>query len=182
MENNTNFNSSEYSAFCEEILQQYPDTCAIKSQQLILESNGIHVSEAELREEAFQNGWYIPGEGSTKEEVGNLAYNHGMEVHKYQEATVRDIANELAQGHQVIVGVDSGELWNPGPDETFEDLINGKQADHALLVSGIVVDPLTAEQCVLLTDPGTGDLCMDYHAEQFEDAWDDSDNFMVSIM
>lgn len=182
MENNTNFNNDRYKAFCNDVLQQYPDTCAIKAQQLILESNGIHIDETELRNEAFHNGWYIPGQGTPQEDVGNLAFNHGMEVHKYQEATICDIANKLAQGHQIIVGVDSGELWTAGPDETFEDIIIGKQADHVLIVSGFAIDPLTSEQAILLTDPGTGDLCINYPISQFEDAWDDSNNFMVSIM
>ena len=105
-----------------------------------------------------------------------------MEVHRYQNASVEDIAHELSQGHQVIVGVDSGELWNAGPDETFEDIFYGEQADHALLVSGFVVDPMTAETNMLLTDTGTGEMYADYPVSQFEDAWNDSGNFMVSII
>lgn len=182
MGNNADFNGGGYNAFCNEVLQQYPDTCAIKAQQLILESIGIHIDETELRNEAIQNNWYVPGLGTPQENVGNLAFNHGMEVHKYQEASIGDVANKLAQGYHIIVGVDSGELWTSGPDETFEDIIIGKQADHALIVSGFAIDPLTSEQVVLLTDPGTGDLCINYPISQFEDAWDDSNNFMVSIM
>lgn len=176
------FGTGCYNIFSEDVLQNYPDTCAIKSQQLILESNGIDVSETELRDEAIRNGWYAPGMGTPMENVGDLLESHGMEVHRYVNASVSDIASELSQGHQVIVGVDSGELWNAGPDETFEDIIYGEQADHALLVSGIVVDPFTAEESILLTDPGTGDVCMEYPVDQFEDAWDDSGDFMVSVM
>lgn len=182
MADNSLFGNGNYNVFSEDVLQSYPDTCAIKSQQLILESNGIDVSESELRDEAIGNGWYNPGYGTPMENVGDLLENHGMEVHRYVNATVSDIADELSKGHQVIVGVDSGELWNSGPDETFEDIIYGEQADHALLVSGIVVDPFTSEESVLLTDPGTGDVCMEYPADQFEDAWDDSGDFMVSVM
>lgn len=167
--------------FSQDVLQGYPDTCAIKCQQLILESNGMEVSETELRNEAAANGWYSPGYGTPMENVGSLLESHGMEVNRCTGASISDIAGELSQGRQVIVGVDSGELWNAGHDEAFEDLIYGGQADHALLVSGITVDPFTAEESILLTDPGTGDVCMEYPAEQFEDAWDDSGNFMVSI-
>lgn len=174
--------TGNYNVFYEDVQQQYADTCAIKSQQLILESNGFDISESELRDEAILNSWYSPGYGTPMEEVGNLLESHGMEVHRYRNASVADIAHELSQGHQVIVGVDSGELWNAGPDETFEDIIYGEQADHALLVSGIVVNPFTAEESVLLTDPGTGDVCMEYPIDQFEDAWEDSGEFMVSTM
>lgn len=159
--------------------QLYDDTCAIKSQQLILQSHGVDKSEHELREEAIQNGWYSPGDGTPMEDVGNLLEYHGMEVHRYKNATLSDLIDELSQGHQIIVGVDSGELWNAGISERFEDIIMGGQADHALLVSGFVVDPMTAESSMLLTDPGTGETYADYSVSQFENAWNDSDNFMV---
>lgn len=165
----------------DEIQQQYPDTCAIKSQQIILESHDINVSEDELVQESMDKGWYEPGSGTAPEDVGNLLEEHGVGVNRIEHATIDDIASELAQGHQVIVGVDSGELWNPGAYETFEDFINGAGADHALIVSGINVNPLTGEREVVLTDPGTGEVAHTYTAEQFEDAWDDSDNFMMTI-
>ena len=171
-----NLGTGRYNIYCEDVQQQYEDTCAIKSQQLILESNGIDISEQELRNEAIKYGWYAPGYGTPMEDVGNLLENHGMEVHRYMDASISDIA----KGHQVIIGVDSGELWNAGIGETFEDLILGEQADHALIVSGIIVDPFTAEQNILLTDPGTGDVCMEYPIGQFEDAWNDSNNFFIA--
>lgn len=176
------FGIGGYDTFSEDVLQGYPDTCAIKSQQLILESHGIDVSEKELRDEAMRNEWYAPGLGTPAEHVGNLLESHGMETCRRTNASIQDIADELSQGHQVIVGVDSGELRDAGPDETFEDIIRGERADHALLVSGIVVDPFTAEESVLLTDPGTGDACAEYPADQFEDAWEDSGDFMVSVI
>lgn len=182
MNDELSFGRGNINIFSEDVLQEYSDTCAIKAQQLILESNGIDISEHELRDEAMQNGWYAPGYGTPMEDTGNLLDAHGLEVHRQQNATMADIANELSEGHQVIVGVDSGELWNAGPDETFEDFIHGEKADHALIVSGFVLDPLTAEKNVLLTDPGTGDVCMEYPVEQFEDAWNDSGDFMVSVI
>lgn len=45
----------------EDVLQIYPDTCAIKSQQLILEYFGIHFTEDQLRNEAMMYGWYNGG-------------------------------------------------------------------------------------------------------------------------
>ena len=48
------------------IYQQHADdTCAIKSQQLILKEYGINVSEEELVQLSMQNGWYT-GDGSGK--------------------------------------------------------------------------------------------------------------------
>lgn len=164
----------------DDILQKYPDTCAIKSQQIILESNDVNITEDELVSESIANGWYTPGQGGTSQaDVGNLLEIHGMTVSRFVNASIDDIVAELAQGHHVIVGVDSGELWNSGTWETFEDFLNSKGADHALIVSGIQLNPLTAEREVILTDPGTGEVAHTYSVDQFMNAWNDSDNFMV---
>ena len=168
--------------FNEDILQTYDDSCAIKCQQLILFSKGMDVTEDQLRTEAYQNGWYNPGCGTPMEAVGNLIEVHGVQVDRRFGGTIDDLRFETSQGHNVIVGVDSGELWNNGIVETFEDIIQGQQADHALIVSGFAINPLTGTEEVLLTDPGTGELFADYPINQFEDAWDDSDNFMVSLI
>lgn len=164
----------------EDIQQKYPDTCTIKSQQIILESHDINISEDELVMESIDKGLYVPGQGGTSMmDVGVLLEDHGMTVNRFINASLDDIALELAKGHHVIVGVDSGELWEPGRWENFEDFLNSSGADHALIVSGIQVNPLTSEREVILTDPGTGEVAQVYTVEQFEDAWDDSSNFMV---
>jgi len=133
-----------------------------------------------LVEESIDKGWYTPGNGTSPSDVGNLLEEHGVNVSRYEHASIDDIAAELAKGHQVIVGVDSGELWTPGTYESLEDFIMGNGADHALIVSGIDVNPLTGEREVTLTDPGTGEVAHIYTADEFEDAWYDSDNFMVT--
>lgn len=181
-ENNMEENSPVFKALTvDDIQQEFPDTCAIKSQQIILESHDINVSEQDLVEESIDKGWYVSGQGGTMpEDVGNLLEEHGMTVNHFDNATIDDIASELAKGHQVIVGVDSGELWQPGHFESLEDFFKLGGADHALIVSGIQVNPLTSEREVLLTDPGTGEVTHTYTMDQFEDAWDDSDNFMIS--
>ena len=181
MMNNFCQSDSGYGFFSPDILQQYPDTCAIKVQQLILNAKGYELSESELRDEAIRYGWYESGYGTPYDSIGNLLEKHGVDVNHVHGASISDIADELSQGRQVIVAVDSGELRNPGPDETFEDIIHGLNADHALLVSGMVVDPFTDDLNVLLTDPGTGEVFMEYSVDQFEDAWEDSGNFMVSV-
>ena len=164
------------------VQQQYPDTCAIKSQELILNSYNIDVNETDLRYEAMLNGWYYPGYGTPMHGVGNLLESHGLNVKHFENANIEQLTNEIVQGHNVIVGVDSGELWNPGIDETFEDIIFGEQPDHALIVSGFLINPFSAIESVLLTDPGTGYVCADYPIDQFAEAWDDSGNFMISVL
>ena len=162
--------------------QALPDDCAIKCQQFILEQfTGDVVGEVDLVQEAMDHGWYALGEGTAPENVGNLLELHGVGVTHYEHANQFHLANELAQGHKVIVGVESDSLWNHNPVlEALRDMlgIHGS-ADHAVVVSGIdTSDP--QHVLVQVSDPGTGQPLASYPMEQFLDAWRGSDFFMVA--
>ena len=158
-----------------DIIQHQSDTCAIKSQQIILHSFGVDIPEEALTIEATGKGYYIPGQGSSPAAVGMLLEDHGVGTHTKYNATVYDLVAELAQGHKVIVGVDADELWRPS---FFNDLF-GEEANHALIVTGIdTTDPNDIR--VLVTDPGTGDVARSYPMAQFLDAWHDSSCMMVA--
>lgn len=162
------------------VLQGYSDTCAIKSQQLILNEFGIPVTEDQLVIYSEQHGWYhADGTGTQPGDVGKLLMDAGIPCTQTENANVYDLVNELAQGHKVIVGVDSSELWNNSLFDSLRDLFIGETADHALIVAGIdFSDP--ENPMVILTDPGTGEVARPYPLDQFMDAWGDSHNFMVS--
>lgn len=158
------------------VAQFYPDTCAIRSQQLVLSQFGINVSQEELIKIASENGWY--NNGTPMFDVGKLLNYYNIETNMVQNANVFTLSNEIAQGHRIIVGVDSGELWHAGLAENFEDMFEGG-GDHALVVVGIdTSDPENIT--VQLMDPGTGHIAKAYPLEQFMDAWKDSGCFMVS--
>lgn len=162
-----------------DILQTYDDTCAIKSQELVLDMFGINdVNEDILRNEAISLNWYTPGLGTPIDAIGNLLELHGVHVNTFEHSNQYTLIHELAQGHQVIVGVDSGELWDRTDNEILEDILGESGADHALIVSGIdVSDPDNVQ--VVVTDPGMGAV-RTYPFDQFADAWQDSSCFMVS--
>lgn len=158
----------------DDVKQIYPDTCAIKSQQLIMQDFGLHFTEDQLRNEAMMYGWY--NGGTSPEDVGKLLELHGIPVSQYENANIFNLVNELAQGHKVIVGVDSGELWN---DNIFDKIFEDGTADHALIVSGVdTTDPNNVK--IIVTDPGTGNLLKEYSMEDFVDAWEDSNCFMMA--
>lgn len=162
----------------DDILQQFNDTCAIKADQIVLKSFGIEISEEQLRQEAIDLGIYIPGQGTIPDHAGDLLNNHNVQTHVVYNAHVYDLVNELAQGHKVIVGVDSGELWNPSILELIEDWFGG-HADHALIVTGIDTTDVNNVQ-VIITDPGSGDVAIRYPMGQFIDAWYDSNCIMIA--
>ncbi len=179
---NTKFGLPTYDISSDKVLQQFEDTCAIKSQEIVMNAVGLDVSEWDLREEAINKGWYEPGFGTPMEDVGKLMEAHGLEVQKQLHGNMFNLMIELSKGHPVIVGVDSGELWNPSIDEKLEDIICGRCADHALIVGGIDFNDDFSSGTVNLIDPGTGDFAVGYDMEVFEDAWDDSNNFMVTLL
>ena len=162
--------------------QQLPDDCAIKCQQFILEQfTGHTIAEDTLVREAMEHGWYAPGHGTTPDNVGNLLQLHGVGVTHYQHASQFHLAMELAQGHKVIVGVESDALWHSNPllEALRDTLAIHGSADHAVVVSGIdTSDP--QHVLVQVSDPGTGQALATYPLEQFLDAWRGSDFFMVA--
>lgn len=161
--------------------QSYPDTCAIRCQEFILEQfTGLEVDEHALVRQAVESGLYTPGAGTAPDDVGKLLELNGIAVNRFEDASIFNLANELAQGHKVIVGLDSGEIWGEHPIlESLADTFGMSGADHAVVVSGIdTSDPGNVQ--VIISDPGTGQPAATYPMDQFVDAWRDSNCFMVA--
>lgn len=160
--------------------QTYADTCAIKSQQIILNEFGIPATEDQLVQYSYEKGWYHgDGSGTTMQDVGNLLEDANIPCTRQANANVFNLVSELSQGHKVIVGVDSGELWGNKFSAWYNDFFNGDTPDHALIVSGIdTSDPNNVQ--VIVTDPGNGDYHKAYPLDQFMDAWSDASCYMVS--
>ena len=160
--------------------QVYGDTCAIKSQQLILNDFGIPVTEDQCVQYSIEHGWYAnDGSGTSTGDIGKLLCDAGVPCTQTDGANVYDLANQLAQGHKIIVTVDSGELWDNSILDWLKDIFFGDTPDHALIVAGIdMTDP--DNPMVIVTDPGNGHPAQPYPLDQFMDAWSDSNCFMVS--
>ncbi|OPX87529.1 MAG: hypothetical protein A4E53_02445 [Pelotomaculum sp. PtaB.Bin104] len=161
--------------------QEHPDTCAIRCQEFIIKQfTGMDPGENSLISEAEKQGWYTPGEGTSIGDVGNLLESHGIPVNRYQDANIFNLTNELAQGHKVIIGVNSEDLQQQHTllEKIYNALgVNG--ADHAVVVSGIDTSEPNDVR-VIISDPGTGQAAASYPLTQFLDAWKDSDFFMVA--
>lgn len=167
-----------------EVQQLFSDTCAIKSQQLILQDFGIDVSEVDLVQTSAANGWYNTGGGTAPQDVGNLLELANIPITRQEGANVFNLVNELAQGHKVIVGLDSNEMWYDNTiSEKFrnwcDDFFGEQGGNHALIVAGIdTSDPDNIQ--VIVKDPGSGDDGKPYPLDQFMDAWTDARCYMVS--
>lgn len=168
---NINFDPNTY--------QWEQDTCAIRSQELVLRSFGIVIPQSELIDEATSHGWYTKGQGTDIEDVGNLLNLHNVSNHRVDNANVFNLVDELGHGHKVIVGVDVDELYGNPFWQSIKEFLIGKTPNHAMLVSGIdTSDPKNT--MVVLTDPGTGKTLFECPYDRFLSAWNDSECFMVA--
>jgi len=161
--------------------QSYPTSCAIRCQEMIIELyTGEEIDEHVLVQEAYDRGWWTPGVGTSVADIGNLLESNGIEVNRFENSNIFHLADQLAQGHKVIIGVDSGELWNQLPFlEDIQDAFFFESADHAVIVSGIdTTDPGNPQ--VIISDPGTGEAAVSYPLDEFMDAWKDSHFFMIA--
>ncbi len=154
---------------------QSGNTCAVVSQEFALESIfDREFDEDELRELAEDNGWY--NNGTSMEDVGKIMEYYGVNVEQSIGNSLDDLKESLAEGNQVIVGVDADELWSGQNEEMFGP---GMDADHAIQVIGFDESDM-ANPMVIINDSGVanGQGVM-VPAEEFLDAWEDSGCFMV---
>lgn len=191
--------------FDPEIYQHYSNTCAIRAQQIIARDYGYDIPQEQLMAYAETKGYYrhepSPGSmyddsGSNREHVGCILKDLDIPVKHYKDATLFDLVNELSQGHRCMVTLDADELWADKEgnlvarlkkqfQNQVDDLRNsifGVEGDnHALIIAGIQVNPDDpADIRVIITDSGTGEVCVSYTMKQFMDAWKDGGYNLVA--
>jgi hypothetical protein len=152
-------------------------TCDVVSQEMILHEFGVNVSEAQLVYDAASHGWLTNG-GTSPQDMAQLLEFHGVHTHANYDGGLDALMSELAQGHKVIVAVDSAELWNttvPGMD-----WFSQHGADHAVVVTGLDMSNPSHPQ-VFINDPGDPHGAgKAYPLEQFCDAWNGSGNTFIA--
>lgn len=171
-------------------LQDFSDNCAVTAQMSIINQylvDDIGLDDANYV--ALAGGWWSPGGGTQPEDVGRLMDAFGIDNHAVDQASIESLAGELQAGHRVIVGVNSGELWDQGPLADFANWLRDvfgldeaefSPADHAVSVTGIDLSNPDAPM-VIINDPGTPDGAgATYPLDKFMDAWQNSDFYYVA--
>lgn len=167
------------------ICQPDDHSCALRSQQIVLRDFGIDIPFKDLEQIAKENGVYSDN-GTSMYDVGKVLDIAGVDMHQVIGSNMFDLTNELAQGHRVIVGVDADELWHNDTltdklKNWFHDITGPQGGNHALIVAGVEVNPEDPKDInVVLTDPGSGDLRIEYPMDQFMNAWKDTNCFMAA--
>ena len=166
--------------------QTHGDTCAVVSQEFILnELLEKTLVKMNCNRKPVITAGTPPGAGTPLECMGNLLEAHGIPVERETGCSLQDISDKLANGEKVMVAIDSEEIWYPDQVDQDDALANafgmpGQGVNHAVQVIGIDnSDP--NNPMVILNDPGSRDGQGDMvPADRFVDAWDDSNNYMVS--
>lgn len=147
--------------------------CAIYCEQYVLQRFGITRSVEELMSLATRLGT-LKEDGTPMEKLGVLCKHLGLNVERTKHAYLQDIKDALASGHEVIVAVDSGELYGDYLEEQIEDMFIGQIPDHSVVV-------LSCDDDIVIYDPIKGTHPVTVSQERFQDAWKDSEWFMVAI-
>lgn len=169
--------------------QEFADNCEPTAESFIIKQFGYdNISTNDFAYISQANGWYSPGGGTDPEHLGDMMELFGIDNHTISNATIQDLASEIANGHGVIVGIRSDQLWDQGPLQElwnwladifgFDNPVDSP-ADHAVCVTGIdMSDP--DKPMVILNDPGHPDgQGAAYPLDRFMDAWENS-NFVMN--
>jgi len=155
----------------------YQGDCGLVSSENILDSFGIDVSENDVVKFAIDNNLCDTGTGTGSDDPSMLGgtsvegqaevlTDMGVPAHGETGGTLEDLAANIENGHGVIAEVDAGVIWND-PNSSG----NG-QANHAIVVSGVVRDPATGQiEGFYVNDSGAGEAGKFYDAATFEKAW-----------
>ncbi len=151
--------------------------CCLECEKYILRRFNIAFDEQQLLQNAIQNGWQKE-KGTALHNVGRHLESEGLVVTRQYNASVDDIANALNENESVIVAVDGGELLGNRAEEIMEDIVIGQIPDHTVVVLSLDTDNKT----ITLFDPNSPNVEDTYPIEQFKDAWNDSKNYLVTII
>lgn len=150
--------------------------CSLECEKYVLRRLNIEFDEQQLLENAIHNGWQRQ-DGTALHNVGRHLEANGLVVTRRYKSSISDIAQALYEGDNVIVAVDGGELIGNGVEEVLEDILISQIPDHVVVVLSLD----TENKTITIFDPNSSNQEDTYALEQFEDAWNDSKNYMLTI-
>ncbi|MDP2289870.1 MAG: C39 family peptidase [Actinomycetota bacterium] len=148
-----------------------PNDCLPTSVAMVLsEITGTEVPQGDLVDLANELQLLGPT-GMTLEGGLQLLDHYGVDA-EVQSGTTDDLRTMLDNGDQIIIGLDSDDLYGEGDQPFSDDMVAG----HAVVITGIDDEA----GVVYINDPGFPDGAgVAISIEAFEDAWQDSGNTMI---
>ena len=150
-----------------------PNDCLPTSVAMVLtEVLGNEVPQGDVVDLANELG-LLAETGMSAEGGVQLLEHYGVDA-EVGSGTMDDLRASLDAGDQVIIGLDSDDLYGQGDAPFADDMVAG----HAVVITGIDDEA----GLVYINDPGFPDGAgVAISIEAFEDAWQDSDNTMILV-
>lgn len=144
----------------------FKEDCGLCSSQDVLNQFGVDVTENDVVHHAVDNNecYVNPNDATnsgqtTADWQAHLLSDYGVPAHVENGGSIDDLAQNMKDGHAVIIEVNAGVLWNDA--NSYGD----GGANHAITVTGVVTDPATNEVTgFYVNDSGDG------HAAKYVDA------------
>ena len=150
--------------------------CAVRCEGYALRALGIDVSDQELQKEAEENGW-LKSEGTPLHCIGLLSERYGIYAARRYKCSIDDIIQAIAKEEIVIATVDNTELSQTLEEASKNDFENGEIPNHSVVIQYVDLDNST----ITILDPGVPDSSQIYPLDVFQNAWDDSANYLIVL-
>jgi hypothetical protein len=150
---------------------------------MIMAATGVHLSEQQIETWAAQHGDVGPlapttpdmpsiGVGMNPAEaaatISHFGAAYGIRAEVIENGNLTDLEGYLAEGREVMIGIDATRIWHDGPD--------AGEPNHFVVVTGF--DPTT--DTVYINDPGEPDGKAEaIPLSEFESAWETSGDVMI---
>jgi len=150
--------------------------CAMLCELYILGRHGVERSEEEWETQAVRQGWLKSG-GIALFNIGRLLEQECFSTARTYHNSIGDVREALAEGKDVIAVVDKNELTANAmrlDREYIHDFEYGETPNHAIVILAVDNDSIK------YYDP-TGNKENTLTIKIFEQAWEDSDRYMVTV-
>jgi hypothetical protein len=135
----------------------FQGTCGLVSCEDVLRQFGVDVNEAEVVRHAVSRGLCAVSDdasksgGTSEEWQARILADAGVPAHVESGRSLSDLAEYVGEGRGIIIEVNAGELWNN------PDAYGSGNANHAIVVTGVAVDPRSGELLgAYVNDSGRG--------------------------
>ena len=150
--------------------------CAVRCEGYALRAMGIDVSDAELEKEAEDNKW-LKSEGTPLHCIGLLSEKRGLYASRRYGCSIDDIIRAVTVGEIVIAAIDNTELNQSVEEAKKNDSENGETPNHAVVIQSVDLEHKT----ITILDSGNPIIPQTYPIDTFQNAWDDSANYIVIL-
>lgn len=161
--------------------EHFQNDCGLTSVQDVLLQFGARVTEGDVVTHALEHGECrvdpaAPGRsGATRpSQDAQILGDYGVPSTVRSGQTMAQLAAQVEQGHGVIIGVNSGVLWQ------IPEMVGDGRVNHAVTVTGVALDPDSGSiQGFYVNDSGNGNAAEFIGTVIMRVAWQDTGGWTV---